>query len=223
MLSHSIIFSSISSWSGNFSPPALLMHELASLTPFWAPSSPFSSSSPSFPPLKHPPTSVPVLSISFQLLLTPILVVPASPKPPSAIPTMVFPTSLASGLHLPRRSRVHHRAIARALDLGVDESSSSECSEQEIELTLASGADEELSDGTVRRLGAENPLQCFPSRCFLLSPLIIPDPPSGMTDSPTMICFFKALDPIPTDGFLSFGWSLSDGAFLIGLIDNQAR
>ncbi|PHJ18317.1 hypothetical protein CSUI_007854, partial [Cystoisospora suis] len=57
------------------------------------------------------------------LLLTPIPVLPTPSKPLSAIPTMVFPTSSASGLHLPRRSRVHHRAIARALDLGVDESS----------------------------------------------------------------------------------------------------
>lgn len=73
---------------------------------------------------------------------------------------MSFMDPVASRFSPPRRMRIDHARVAHSLDLIEDESSTSECSEQEFDLSLNSGDEENWPDDVVRRLGDEHPLKC---------------------------------------------------------------
>ncbi|PHJ16991.1 hypothetical protein CSUI_009192, partial [Cystoisospora suis] len=49
------------------------------------------------------------------------------------------------------RIQPHQGLVARALDIEEDESSLSECSDQEINLELSSGIEDDCSDSSIRR------------------------------------------------------------------------
>ncbi|PHJ20974.1 hypothetical protein CSUI_005185 [Cystoisospora suis] len=142
-----------------------------------------------------------------------------------------FPSSLTMAHRpdsLPRftppwRCPVRHHRVARSLDISDSEPSSSECSEQEFDLTLTSGDEESWPDDTVRQLSEGRPLKCSAVWRRTITPSSRHPTPLGFKSSLVMIVAYSAFFSPPTVGFITFGLSVSEGAFLIALRTNRAR